>query len=292
MSYSHTYFDTLLADILSDDQVCSCENLSFGCVSTLCVKKYKYSMMRKKQKIDVVESDGTLVPFEFSLRLPRILKTDIRRSYANMFVNVMNSGNFHLVFGFFDTFFIPSFTSKISRSFGKGNSIMHSVVTTGLFETVLYWYYNLQSVPDSALSLNESSIMSDRSDYSQVEAHITFTATKIYDIPVETICYPLRDDNTDRNMIDMQYEENRAQLKMNGKRSLVSEDIADRAEWLRLVSTIVNKSFNSFKLLEIPQSIRSTGKFSMYLDGQFRIMRMELETRSDPSKHYNAGSRV
>ena len=65
------------------------------------------------RKVTVRNGDST---YDFEVHFPRarVVSTDIRRSFGNMFVNVMNSSNFPLMFGFLSTFFSPSIT-RISR---------------------------------------------------------------------------------------------------------------------------------------------------------------------------------
>lgn len=300
--YDNADFQSLLVDILNDDKSVSSNdgNANPRSISSLSStssdrsealvscnapkKKYHYPLERKKRKIDVMGSDGSVVEFEYQLPLPRILKSDIRRSYATMYINVMNSGDFPLVFGFFDTFCTPTFTNVISRSFKINGEIKtFTVQRNGLLECIIYWYYNMYSVPDATMYLTDAVIVSDDCcSNSKVVANYTFHATKIYDTPVELLCNFKASEEL-RDVVRVEASESYKKLKGCGGGVDSMQEAVDRSEWMKRITDSVNTTFKNFKLKADPHPIYALGSFTMQLDDQNRITSMEIKSRGDPS---------
>eukprot|EP01031_Cornospumella_fuschlensis_P029289 gene29290-35361_t len=108
--------------------------------------------------------DGALLP---RIVIPRILKTDIRRCYTDMYANVYNSCDWVLAQGFVTRFFRPdnvviqelfgSFPSKL-----RGRYELHGVPVVAQ-----YWYERMHDWPDVRFNIKEHAIKIS-TDYSGV----------------------------------------------------------------------------------------------------------------------------
>lgn len=308
--YDNEDFELLLGDILNDSKADnnSCGGYDDKSVSSISSQSAKisepsvvnkpagrkYTQERKKRRIDVVDPNGSVMEFSCTMPFPRILKTDFRRSYANMYTNVMNSGDFSLVFGFFDTFCIPSVSNTICRSFKINNEVKtFSVQRIGLLDCIIYWYYNLYAVPDATMFLTDSVIITDSSsDESRVSANYTFRATKIYDTPVELICNPFNDNEKLRDAIATKTSESRKRLEVNKnqRRAAALQESIERKEWMRFIIDSVSSTFKSFKLKADPHPIHALGSFTLHLDSQFRITQLDIKSGGDPNQYCNYGT--
>lgn len=114
--------------------------------------------------------------------IPRILKDDIRRKYAQMYANVMNSYDYELLLAFFRKFFTPC------CSMTKIPSIDNPRPIIDIHSLDLIIYYNLillQSAPDKITTVSNIQLK-QRSDYEEDETelicstHITYT--QVYNI--------------------------------------------------------------------------------------------------------------
>ena len=116
---------------------------------------YDQSGNKKSKLFDV---DGQLVAFEARFPKPRVVYSDIRRSYATMFMNAMNSHDFPLLFGFLDTFCIPSacYASTKATVFKPARTSVES----GLFEMGRKLYARMQCAPDTVSRLEDTQIIS------------------------------------------------------------------------------------------------------------------------------------
>lgn len=145
-------------------------------------------------------SDGMLSkaprPVEASVSkatvLPRIVKSDLRRKFGLMFMNVMNSMDFTMLDSFFRKFFIPS-ASLIKTP--HDDSVMGCSVhlqSTNLL--IAYFGLILQLSPDKILRLGEMKIR-QRADASGSElvANFQLRLTKLHDTaPTKMAEYVIR----------------------------------------------------------------------------------------------------
>jgi len=93
------------------------------------------------------------------LRIPRLLSKDIRKMYSLMFVNVINSYNFPLIYGFFDTYYNQTTVEYAITKYSPTNAKkLYTMNFYGLDEVAKFWYANMRISPDNVVILQESSI--------------------------------------------------------------------------------------------------------------------------------------
>lgn len=258
---SNLDFELLLDDLTSLDYTSSEESCKTSeVIESALVPSQKTKHTRKKRKIDVICNNGDLVSFEAHFPRTRIVQTDIRRSYANMYVNTMNSGDFSMLFGFLDTFCSPSFNHSITRQFTMNSQLQTcSFFRNGIAACSQFWCYNFVTIPDSTIFLTDASIVtSDDGESSKIVAHYVFKATKILD------CSPLwndvfSDEKDDCKAIHNQYVGSSAM-----------QDILKEVE----------EKVKELPLRAVPLPVVSRGQFIIYLDEHKRMTRMEMNSRA------------
>lgn len=108
--------------------------------------------------------------------LKQMVRNDIRRCYATMFVNILNSSDFPLMFGFLSTFMIPSaqYTASCRDSIG-GN--IHNLSVCGTYEVAQQYCTTMALSPDAIFSLRDC-----RVDFRNniVRAEVEYCATYFY----------------------------------------------------------------------------------------------------------------
>ena len=137
----------------------------------------------------------------------------------------------------------------------------------------------MYAVPDATTSLIESAIVSSDSGDSRITSKYAFRATKIYDTPAEMVCNPLNPNELAKTLLANRTEE-RSNNCLSRKRSLAQESL-ERSEWLLTINAAMCELFKSFKLKADPHPIYAHGSFTMYLDSQFRITCMTIESSTD-----------
>lgn len=252
-------FTLLLDDLTSIDNSSKGEtlNLVYPVVKEGSHKKH----VSRKRKIDVVDDYGKLVCFEASYPRPRVVRSDIRRSYANMYVNAMNSGDFTVLFGLFDTFCCPTFSHSITRQFTLNSELKScSFFRRGVVACAQFWCYIFVTIPDSTLFLQDVNVFTnDVENTSRVIASYVFKATKIYEF-----------NQFWKDIVD---EEIKVQEKYSDARSTGTELIRD------IVKSVEDK-VSCLPLRTQPLAITSRGQFIIHLDEHKRMVRMEMCSKS------------
>lgn len=120
----------------------------------------------------------------------RILKRDIRRKYADMMNNVLNSGDRKLVGGFFQDFSTPMIQT-VHKTFNDELRTLYPTVISGLEQTVNIFCKNFIVMPDVVFRIMNVKICK-RSDSSgsRIIALTTKRGTLLYSMkkrnPLET----------------------------------------------------------------------------------------------------------
>lgn len=91
--------------------------------------------------------------------IPKIMKSDIRNAYPAMLANVLNTGDFALMFGFMDTFFVPNIVQVSKKSI---TNVAEPVLDhqSGKYDLAKYWYANLALAPDAIVQFSDSQVIS------------------------------------------------------------------------------------------------------------------------------------
>jgi len=269
-SFDDTEFDLLLDDLSSDiqDYTSYDETSSQSTIVATTMQKKKSGAQSssskyqsKKRKIDVVVDNGEVVSFEADFPRPRIVKTDIRRSYANMYTNAMNSGDFRLLFGFFDTFCNSTFSHSITRTIPMMNeSKVFSFFRRGIAETVMHWYYTFLTVPDSALFITNTDILTNDDGSSRIVSRYRFKATRIYDC--SALWKQIMDGST------------------TGDEFFQLKPVENDSNIMDVIQKTVHDRVSSLKLMIEPMPAESEGVFTLFLDEDKRITKMEMNSIS------------
>ena len=88
------------------------------------------------------------------VRIPRMLVKDIRKLYATMFINSINSGEFPLLYGFLDTYYDHHTAHYSLTKYSPGGvDRLFTMNFFGLDEVGKYWYSILKVSPDNIVRI-------------------------------------------------------------------------------------------------------------------------------------------
>lgn len=273
-------FDVLLSDLSSDLDYTSSEDRSLesGFIQTNALKHSnadsrvtKTKHQNKKRKIDVLTDRGDVVTFEAGFPRPRIVKTDIRRSYSSMYAHVMNSGDFGLMFGFFDTFCCPAFSYSMTKEniIGAMHTTKFSFLRCGIAACSQFWLFHMLTVPDAAFRLIDTNVFTaDGDDSGKIVSTFSFKATKIFDCSPIFKCQSIEGSEVQSSS---HFEKESAEtVKANIKSAVDS-----------IVGTLALRSE--------PLPLESTGELTLHLNSDKRLVKIEMVARSHYTEYeYNS----
>lgn len=186
----------------------------------------------------VFSDNGSLFEFEATYHGPRVIKSDIRLSFANMFTNVMNSCDFPLLYGFFDVFCARPFEHNFIY---PGPRCPKHFKRYGIADTAKFMGYSAFMLPDLVCHFDNAFIYSsDDGKGSRIQCNYVMEGTKIYS-----------EDKRDED------------IQAVGSAQNIYQSIA--------------KNVQSFALLERPYRFKADGRWTFYLDEFKRIVRFEME---------------
>lgn len=138
---------------------------------------------------------GKRIRYKYYIRLPKVLKRDIRRQYPLMVANIMNSNDFELFHSFFRTFSYNSVGFKLHNlsSLGidshdaYGHLFMQEAppeVDYQGYHWIFYHWHVLTSInPDYIVKVHEAKIVTHAgSERSQIVMDLEIDFTRMYDI--------------------------------------------------------------------------------------------------------------
>ena len=265
-------FDLLLDDLrqdaisVEDCSSVSC-NTSANCSLALLAQKLETKKAKtfKKSKVE----DDSSIDSDIVMARPRILKTDIRRSYATMLFNVMNNCDFPLLYGFFETFFCPNMQSSLTRPIHNGirmDDVTHE--QQGIQNLAMYWYSSLLTVPDAVLKIKDCNVVSPlNSSESQVVTNYNFQATLMLeelpsnyvDCPTKFLVAPVVSTET-----------------VCKKRNKANEN-NEKSKTLRNLMASVDNAVKNLSVRSTPFQIDAEGRVTMYLDENKRVKKIEFK---------------
>jgi len=120
------------------------------------------------------------------LSAPRILKNDIRRFFSNMFMNTVNSADFHRTEDFFRIFMASQCTFASQQVLAPEFRVPSTLQAVGprLFAHYLLGCFVMY--PDMVLSMSDTKIVtSNRWAGTKIVMQVEYRLTKMYDMPVE-----------------------------------------------------------------------------------------------------------
>lgn len=157
-------FEVLLEE-LQCDEICSISD----CTSNECISLHPYEGKRKRHRIRKRRPVCSG---------PVIVKHDIRRSYLNMIINVFNTGDFALLYGFMDTFLAPNAQTSFHKTVEGVIRREFTSSFTGTFQAAQQWCNSLVTHPDAIFSALGYSL-----EYGtgRVVGKINFAGTNVFD---------------------------------------------------------------------------------------------------------------
>lgn len=118
------------------------------------------------------------------VKLPRVLKSDIRRNYANIFSNVMNSADEDLTRAFFKRFTRPTFSLSFAVK-DAAHNILEEKIFHGRGNVFRYFMSKYAALPDLFTRISEAKLRTSTAwdGKSELIAAMTVTGTQLYTIP-------------------------------------------------------------------------------------------------------------
>lgn len=208
--------------------------------------------------------DGNKVRKRRRFHVPRLLLRDQRRFYVDMCASVFNSNDFHLLYGMFNTYAVPTVTQTTYQLHAKQPTESHPSSTVelqynGIPAIAKFWYTLFQLGPDALVQITDKTIAtSPDTKHSKIIAKYIFTATKHFEV------------DTNNTNFDSTTSETYNNTPTSPKR--------------RLVRTITNSNPEKtlqpkvLSILEEPFRITVEGRFIMYTDENKMIYKMEMES--------------
>jgi len=172
--YNASDFEELLDDLCTEDNTEVIES------SNKMNLKFLSTHKEGNKKAKVFAYDGGTIEFEATFPIPKVIQTDIRRSYGLMFINAVNSGELPLLYGFLDTFLAPN-AKQITRKLVKSVvDDVHGSQQRGVISIAKCWFTRLQMAPDTVLGIKDVKIVSNSdNDGTLLLSKFSIKATKI-----------------------------------------------------------------------------------------------------------------
>lgn len=281
-SIDQVEFEDLLNDFLSNDESGSTsgdENNSFSTCSTdtslvpfSCSSNdsnFKFQKMKNKRI-----RKYTYIP------VLRVLKRDVRRSYADMFTNVWNSADFPLLFGFLDTYFLSNFQQQSFKPHHKDSR--HCRETQGVVSVAKFWYTTMLLAPDLTMKLTGAKVVcSEDTRLNRVDARFHMTGTRVFYVPddMQTIMQTMPTTDEEKVL----YDDGRVGLKR------VNEETA-RLSIVDSIMSSVQRLVDPFPLSMNPIKMDVEGTFTMFTDEDNRVSRMVMEMSQNKNSREGGGS--
>lgn len=245
------------------------------------------------KKTKLIACDSGTVEFSAYFPKPKVIHSDIRRSYGPMFVNAMNSGDLPLLYGFLDTFLVPNAT-KVSRKTFKSRhsqiplSQTHISEQQGVVDIAKHWYCRMQMSPDTVIAVKDVKIVSNsKTDETKILSRFSMKATKIMGETNHGFCHNHSVEKqggpvcVECNLTHFRHHgqvRNRlllAESTVGKKRPCTSEEDIHRRNMHEIVST-VNELVSTIPRRTEPIQLEAEGDFIMYIDENRRITRLEM----------------
>jgi len=259
--YDSVDFDLFLNDLendvdvtddsrsVSSDDVTSSEDFSKGSaspISCMVVAKPKRKRIRVRKALPAQPG-------------PKVIKDDIRRSYSTMIANVLNSGDFSLIFGFLDTFLTPNAVTMFKKSVKGSVCENHEHNISGVISAAQQWFSSLTMAPDAIFSVKDS-----RVEYhsGKITANMRFSATKLFD-----------DESAMKAMTAMTIEVDSQDDK---RRHLGSSSDDGNGAIIKSLIRNVERIMRGLVPKSNPESFSIDGRFVLSTDDEKRITCMEL----------------
>jgi hypothetical protein len=184
-----------------------------------------------------------------------------------MLVNVWNSLDFRMIYGFMDTYFQREFEQK-SHKVHPSTNTSYSKSLIGVDTVSKLMYINSVLTPDTVMTLKETNVYKS-TDTSQNRVVSTFhmEGTKIFHVPdVEEMF----------NLASIHKHEQSQDTRVGSKRRT---DPSKEDMMSDIVQSVHNVT-NSLELLSVPERMAYDGTVTMYTDENDRVCSMVMEMRA------------
>eukprot|EP01034_Spumella_vulgaris_P038037 gene38037-46938_t len=224
------------------------------------------------------------------------MPNDIRRQYALMFTNSLNSNDFSLFLAFLTKYSSLEFAySQTYQGQTVDNNFRHPrlIQLKGLHCAAQYWFNKLQLIPDVVYDLLETNVHTySNSECSKVVAEMTAKATFLYDVGHGAVVYmgsPV-DPSTEFLIDEHDHEIGDKKHFMNAAAADCGERHEDKHEMVSASHLNNNVTLDSINKVEIENYLSASRltsppvhcycdiKLVMHLDENKALHRMEFST--------------
>jgi len=117
---------------------------------------------------------------------PRVFKNDIRRFFANMFMNTVNSADFHRTEDFFRTFMTKQCSFVSQQQLSQEFRVPNALYTIGSRQFAHYLLGCFVMYPDMVLRMTDAQVITSNTwAGTKIIMNVEYHLTKTHDIPVE-----------------------------------------------------------------------------------------------------------
>jgi hypothetical protein len=233
---------------------------------------------------------------------PRALLHDIRRSYAEMFTNVVNTVDFRMLYGFIDTFFSRNIVQIVSR-YSMTTKENETLALGGVLSVAKYWY--VATCPDATTTFFDTKICnSSDSRNNQIVSMYACSGIKLYDTSnppqIPSVIYGCGLDEqivqhsikyVDDESDVTSDEDSQSSERVGGKRKRAAQSSPVVA--LEHIMQTLEDATDYLPLLEEPMYVKSLGRMIMHTDENNFITKLVIEmTYTEQRVSYAALNRV
>lgn len=148
--------------------------------------KFRSQSRKEKRKVyylDSTSQEQTNTRSKPKLSSIRIFKSDVRRKFAFMFANVMNSYDYALVYSFFRTFGEESLMLRKKFYVSDGNGVMfHPIRRDGIRAVADYFHANNLIAPDAICRCGKTQIKPSKNNSIEILAQVNISGTRLFNI--------------------------------------------------------------------------------------------------------------
>jgi len=212
----------------------------------------RYSSTKRVRDCDNDDENENKLPMkkQYYQKVPfhRILKRDVRRTYAQMYLNVMNSGDISLTVAYFQRFYDQNCTMSRLMQVNENGQIRKTDMsqTYGRDLIALHFASLVESIPDLVCQWRDASIRQHlNSSGSEVILEASFKGTRFYNL------------NTD----ELKAAVEKYQQQTARKEHVMMQILQDSSMYLKMVD---------------PMHFTSIGQVTMFLDENNCIQSLEI----------------
>jgi hypothetical protein len=253
---------SITRDVSSDDSsVTAYDEIESSSSQHMLIKK------KRKRRTKIEMENAVETPLK-----PRIMRADRRRFYCDMFTNVLNSGDFRLLFGLFETYCIPNF-SQTSHVGGPTDLKPVIIEVNGPGTVAKFWHGLFQLGPDSVTQVLKADLhLSSDSKTSKIVTQFVYSATKIFQITELASLFQIDESNITETKSD--------KFSLNQPCDYITME-----RDIERVTGCLTLGANPYKMSTV-------GIFTMHIDENKHIYKMEMETQPYVKQYLNATAAV